>query len=1304
MENAAGTSDEVENTTVEADNVLEPEPVNNKIGEVIDKKGPLANELEDVSNKSATLPDIGTTTTDAENAETFETVDEKISGTDVEDPASVDPSVAEFNPVTPSNSFEADRSTASSVDSEEEVALEAATEAKGPQESGLYVSKDGAVSVVEAKPRETLETLSASKTEDLDIPDSAEDGQDDEWETVEAKPRGSRKKAGDRGSHARSFSQNANFSVSHGGNSKKKPPRTKEVRNRMKARKISKDILSSVLDAVEDEVKVRSASRDRARILPSTENQSALTATNSDRKVAQAVGAENTTVRQSGGATLRDVLVGSQGFASTKTIQPIQKKESVGKDVPPVRPNPWTYSETARMRPDTFGTTARTDVRKAGKVEKAIGSPKKNGTPSADQNTVPTVPETLSAVSTNSAFTPSITNVTQRDPGVEQSTDSSSEESAEAQKGHNTPTSSSKEASSSPPLPTLLSPGNNNSASSSVASSLDAPHAGHHGNMSHPSENDVGYHLLDVCDRLSGEISVFMKRREDALKVRRQERGLVLEALGETLRSIWPGMCTVEMYGSCATNLDLPSSDLDVVVCGLDRQMEVSSASPTNAESDKSSETTAESGSQEQPLPKVKSHQEFPTYTPDQNYSSHRPLSHHMQMIYGHMSLNAERVLRLAMELEQQPWAVHVKAIPTASVPVIKVLADPARLPGAAATGNSDWLMQHTMSKQASSSMKGQASTGERGSQAGNQPAVPHFASGEAPPLWRGADVVNGLLKVDITFEGPEHGGIGSTEFSSRVVEAFSKETDLAPEWTPQVQVLMVLKELLAQRRLNEPFSGGLSSYALLLLVISVIAERGIICEELEKVERQRMVVAAGGGNSALRSPVSITTPNETLVQDKIQRKKEGPPKPEDARPKPAKPHNNTAKVEMSKGTNGTKETTTTGSVPVESNSTRRETSKGSDDHSKGAAPQRTKNTADPALNLAGGSKTSSWASVAKKSTSSILTPRNSSLDSSEGNASEHNNVSGIVPSQSRNLRKPSSFADAVTKGAPPAPASVSAAQPPSASAQTKKGVVETKTNAPKNDGEKSMAQRLVSVSPENRNSQPGTGIQSVKKPQAMERKSSTVATERSTGSASLSSSTPPRINTSSSLNNPSTDAITSINGPDSSLFPQGFNDVIEVLCTGETTSGKLLMHILLFYGQHFDSQSTAIDYSGTHTRDISRGGNLGYSIRSPYLQRRTAGSYDPVTGMLTVDPIVVYDPLEGAENNNVARSCFAWSSIRWVFAQSYMTLSSAVETNASQGSSSRATSGDGPSYGHDESGHVVVDPSSPLLELLLSF
>jgi hypothetical protein len=183
----------------------------------------------------------------------------------------------------------------------------------------------------------------------------------------------------------------------------------------------------------------------------------------------------------------------------------------------------------------------------------------------------------------------------------------------------------------------------------------------------------------------------------------------------------------------------------------------------------------------------------------------------------------------------------------------------------------------------------------------------------------------------------------------------------------------------------------------------------------------------------------------------------------------------------------------------------------------------------------------------------------------------------------------------------------------------------------------------------------------------------------------------------------------TSLGAP--SFYPQGYNDVIEVLCSGETTAGKLLMHFLLYYGQHFDAQSTAIDISGKHERDF--GGHVSpYSYYSPFIPRRSAGVIDPVTGMLTVEPIVIYDPLEGAENNNVARRCFAWSSVRWVFAQSYATLSSAVErsstpptTPGGAGKTSVATESNlSDAIPSSEMMGDLMDPSSPLLRCLLSF
>jgi hypothetical protein len=97
-------------------------------------------------------------------------------------------------------------------------------------------------------------------------------------------------------------------------------------------------------------------------------------------------------------------------------------------------------------------------------------------------------------------------------------------------------------------------------------------------------------------------------------------------------------------------------------------------------------------------------------------------------------------------------------------------------------------------------------------------------------------------------------------------------------------------------------------------------------------------------------------------------------------------------------------------------------------------------------------------------------------------------------------------------------------------------------------------------------------------------------------------------------------------------------NDVLAVLCSGGTTPGKLLMHFLLFYGWQFDSHSMVVDVSGKQHGNFFKQGQHVYL--SPFVPRTSGGSIYPVTGMLTVDPIIVYDPLEGAENNNVARSC----------------------------------------------------------------
>ena len=142
------------------------------------------------------------------------------------------------------------------------------------------------------------------------------------------------------------------------------------------------------------------------------------------------------------------------------------------------------------------------------------------------------------------------------------------------------------------------------------------------------------------------------------------------------------------MYGSCATQLDLPSSDLDVVVYGLDNE-----SGNIKQGNTKSCIKIAGKEEDKDVIPSVEHNnnlnQSSSTYHITQlnksvSSSSHHESyqhKHHQHQFYPPLSTNGYRVVRLSTELEQQSWVVQVKAIPMASVPVIKILADPSRLP-----------------------------------------------------------------------------------------------------------------------------------------------------------------------------------------------------------------------------------------------------------------------------------------------------------------------------------------------------------------------------------------------------------------------------------------------------------------------------------------------------------------------------------------------------------------------------------------------------------------------------------------------
>lgn len=1093
----------------------------------------------------------------------------------------------------------------------------------------------------------------------------------DTWETVE--PKGTRNNKNKKKSNSCNIIRPMSGSHSCHNAQNRSKGRTRIPRQRLANRnttKDAKDVFFSILDSVDGDANrngkglVKSNPNEKRKINEEWMTQDKLgQTTNSVSPDESCLISHNKRA-----STLRDVVIGNEindsilgsNFLQSKPVIccSIRKSDRTN-DIP--NGLPYKNNIPMHMLNNNSNIETRNCIDCTNENNFNLNA-QKTVTSSMDQSTVPTLPETLSAVSAVTESTSTVDDIAQKkiapntvneslvksrkyilNVAEQQTINGDSKNSYTSSEGEVDPSPMAINSccnNVAPPLRTLLGPGNTNSASSSVASSLEAPHATRHHNHHSDTlnkEGDVGYHLLTVCERLSDDMNTFMRRRALALEVRRRERGMLLASLQDTLQTIWACRCRVEMYGSCATQLDLPSSDLDVVVYGLDNEHEVVNSSQPNTKS------YVNIGGREDDKNIIASvqHNNQLTQSSQNDVFLNKQQPH---QCYSPISTNGYRVIRLSTELEQQSWVVQVKAIPTASVPVIKILADPSRLPGA--ISGADWFIhqQHmvvaasqgmipshamsvrtdpkqyrfpTSSCQSKFVVAGDVSPtitiGHHGAIVG----VPSHRSSHyntSPPPWRGADVMNGLLSVDITFEGPEHGGIGSTAFSAGVVQEACNETGLPPECTPAVQVIIVIKELLAQRRLNEPFSGGLSSYAILLLVVAVIKERRAIRAEMDRAERQRMAVVSGNAGTSSNN-TSKSNKDSNILHEPAELAVNSSYFDENPSPRTAWKNNPSNKYLESYPSSNVK--LVSSQITLENPiSTGRKLS--SNVLVKECKRTNTKSLLKPAESK------SSWASIAKK-VSTV----------------QHNTTDKLQNHSIQTSREPNSFSTLDSTN--------------SLFSGDKEGMTSTKT---------------------------------------------TVDSDNGVGSDDT-------------------------NGVSCPLFPQGSNDVLEVLCSGEPTPGKLLMHFLLFYGQHFDAQSFCIDVRGTHHPEYKKHRQKHFHL-SPFISRKSGGSYDPITGVFTVDPILVYDPLEGAESNNVAKSCFAWNSIRWVFEQCFNTLSGVVECgagatwdkvlNATDTTTNIAdkTSGNISSEFYRQKCSSVlpklsdqlhhIDSVSPLLELLLSF
>jgi hypothetical protein len=184
------------------------------------------------------------------------------------------------------------------------------------------------------------------------------------------------------------------------------------------------------------------------------------------------------------------------------------------------------------------------------------------------------------------------------------------------------------------------------------------------------------------------------------------------------------------------------------------------------------------------------------------------------------MSAPINSLQRLSLELSKQNWVVSIKSIEATSIPVIKLLVDPKKCSQEFIKHHPNYIKQPSQdvskNKDNSASEEDDTTTPTQGDDEGESGGEPTSKKGpiEDDMQWGGHLLPDGLLQVDISFEGSGHGGIRSSEFVRELLHVRYPEA---------IPLVLVIKELLAQRHLNEPFTGGLSSYALVLMVVAIV-------------------------------------------------------------------------------------------------------------------------------------------------------------------------------------------------------------------------------------------------------------------------------------------------------------------------------------------------------------------------------------------------------------------------------------------------------------------------------------------------
>ncbi|RAL46216.1 hypothetical protein DM860_016649 [Cuscuta australis] len=266
-----------------------------------------------------------------------------------------------------------------------------------------------------------------------------------------------------------------------------------------------------------------------------------------------------------------------------------------------------------------------------------------------------------------------------------------------------------------------------------------------------PSEMSIGSTekapLSLIHSNLHDEINTFYKEVAAENLIRKPCINWAVKRVTRSLQVLWPRSRT-NIFGSNATGLSLPSSDVDLVVC----------------------------------LPPVRNLE---------------PIKE-AGILEGRNGIKETCLQHAARYLANQEWVKNdsLKIVENTAIPIIMLVVE---VPHDLITSSSSH--SRTPKAQATGEEVNTLHTDVTGSESCTSPKWPAID----------ASVKNvKSVRLDISFKSPSHTGLQTTELVKELTEQFPATKPLA----------LVLKQFLADRSLDQSYSGGLSSYSLVLLII----------------------------------------------------------------------------------------------------------------------------------------------------------------------------------------------------------------------------------------------------------------------------------------------------------------------------------------------------------------------------------------------------------------------------------------------------------------------------------------------------